>query len=74
MSIFDDYELGRSDDTLQIESREDNQAVVTEMAQQSRHSIEIISRSLDPALYDFVYFVVQFGLLKLRAWAQIFPK
>ncbi len=57
MSIFDDYELGRSDDTLQIESREENQAAVTKMAQQSRHSIEIISRELDPALYDSVDFV-----------------
>ena len=57
MGIFEDYELGRSDESVQIESRDENQDAVTCMAQQSRHSVEIISRDLDPAIYDSEDFV-----------------
>ena len=57
MLNFDDFELGRTDDTVTIDSREENQSAVLRMAQQSSWTIEIISRELDPDLFDRVEFV-----------------
>lgn len=57
MLNFDNFELGRTDDTVTIDSREENQNAILSMAQQSKWTIEIISRDLDPDLFDRVEFV-----------------
>lgn len=57
MYILDDYELGRTEDTIKIESREDNQIAVSRMAQQCKTTIDIISRDLDPDLFDTIEFI-----------------
>lgn len=57
MHTFDDYELGRTDDTVRIENREENVHAITKMASQCRYTIEIISRELEPAIFDTVEFV-----------------
>lgn len=54
MLSFDDFELGRTDDTVTVDSREENQNAVLKMARQSKWTIEIISRELDPDLFDRV--------------------
>ena len=56
MHIFDNYELGRTEDVIKIDSREDNCNAVLKMAQQSRHTIDILSRELDPDLFDTIEF------------------
>ena len=57
MHILDDYELGRTEDTIKIDSREENQNAVLKMAQQCQRSIDIISRELDPDLFDTIEFI-----------------
>ena len=57
MPIFDDYELGRTDEIIQIDSREDNCIAVQKMAKQSQRTIDILSRELDPDLFDSIEFV-----------------
>jgi hypothetical protein len=57
MYKFDDYTLGRTDETVQLENRDENRIAALRMVQQSRHSIAIISRTLAPEVYDNVEFV-----------------
>ena len=52
MQTFDKYELGRTDETVDITTREENRIAVVKMAQSCQRTIEIISRELDPALFD----------------------
>lgn len=52
MRTFDDYELGRTDDTIKIDTRQENIHAVLSMARQTRNTMEIISRDLDPDLFD----------------------
>ena len=52
MQTFEKYDLGRTDDAVDIGSREENCIAVTKMAQQCQRTIEIISRELDPDLFD----------------------
>jgi hypothetical protein len=57
MHTFDNYTLGRTDDSVMIESREENRLATIRMIQQCRSSIEIISRELDPEIYDTQEFI-----------------
>lgn len=57
MYTFDNYELGRTADSVTIESREENRLATNRMTQQSRNSIEIISRDLDSQIYDTQDFI-----------------
>lgn len=57
MPIFDDYELGRTDEIITIDSRKDNRIAILKMAQQCRRTIDILSRELDPDLFDTVDFI-----------------
>ena len=57
MPIFDDYELGRTDEIIKIDSREDNCIAVLKMALQCRRTIDILSRELDPDLFDTIEFI-----------------
>lgn len=56
MHILDDHELGRTDDVIKIDSREDNQIAIFKMAQQCNRTIDILSRELDPDLFDTIEF------------------
>ena len=57
MLTFDKYELGRTDDTVEISLRNENRAAALTMARQSRRTLEILSRKLDPDIYDTIEFV-----------------
>ena len=57
MHTFDHHELGRTDETVKLELREESQAAITRMAQQCSRSIDIISRDLDPDLFDTAEFL-----------------
>ena len=57
MYTFDNYELGRTEDKVTIESREENRLATIRMGQQSRNSIDIISRTLDSHIYDNQEFI-----------------
>lgn len=52
MFIKEDYELGYRDEELQIQTREENTEVHACMVSQSRRYLDIISRELDPQIYD----------------------
>ena len=52
MYQFDQYTLGKSDLELSLDNREDNRLATLEMLRQARLRIEIISRDLDPSVYD----------------------
>ena len=57
MQTFQDYELGRHDEVVRINTREENQLAVSRMVEQCKISIDIISRELDPDLFDRIEFV-----------------
>ena len=57
MQTFEDCELGVTEDEFSIELREENQLAVARMAQQCQSSIEIVSRDLDPDLFDTNEFI-----------------
>jgi len=57
MYTFDNYELGVTDDSVTIESRDEIRFATIKMVQQSRDSIEIISRDLDSQIYDTQEFI-----------------
>ena len=52
MQTFEKYELGHTDETVDIGTRDENRIAVVKMAQQCQRTIEIISRELDPDLFD----------------------
>ena len=57
MHMFENHELGRTDELIRIETSKENRHAIEIMAQQCHRSIEIISRSLDPKIYDTVKFL-----------------
>ena len=57
MPELNEHELGVSDNLLKLESCEENREVALSMAQQARQSIEIISRLLDPSIYNTTEFI-----------------
>ncbi|MBF8269153.1 MAG: uncharacterized protein HW386_862 [Gammaproteobacteria bacterium] len=52
MQTFENNQLGQTDDTIDIASRDENRLAVVKMTQQCQRTIEIISRQLDPDLFD----------------------
>ena len=52
MFIKEDHELGYRDEEFQIQTREDNAEAHAHMVSQSRRYLDIISRDLDPHVYD----------------------
>ncbi|MFT7458213.1 MAG: hypothetical protein ACI909_000886 [Planctomycetota bacterium] len=74
MYTFDNYQLGINDDEVRISTSEEHLRSATLMAQQSRRSICIISRELDPHVYnlpDFVEAVKKTLLANRRANVRI---
>lgn len=57
MQNFEDCELGQTEDEFSIELREENRCAVTRMAEQGQSSIDIVSRELDPDLFDTKDFI-----------------
>jgi len=52
MMQFDQYILGQTDSEIDLDSREDNRLATLAMLKQARSRVEIISRDLDPSIYD----------------------
>ena len=57
MYTFDNYELGRTEDSVTIETREENRLATIRMVRQCKNSFEIISRHLDSQIYDTQEFI-----------------
>jgi hypothetical protein len=58
MNNFADYKLGESsDETLKIETRQESAAATLELVKQCQLKLAIISRELDPFVYDTTEFV-----------------
>lgn len=57
MYTFEKYKLGINDDEVLISTSGEHLRAATLMAQQSRRNISIISRELDPLVYDVADFV-----------------
>lgn len=57
MNNFDDYKIGVNNKLLQLENCEENRQLATIMVQQSRYSLEIISRLLDPMIFNTPEFI-----------------
>ncbi len=67
MYSFDDYILAESNDLILVETREDNHLAAIQLAQQCIRNLEIISRKLDPAIYDTPDFVEALKQLALKS-------
>jgi hypothetical protein len=67
MEKFDKYILGETDDDVQIETSEDNRIATLRMTEQASRSIDIISRNLDPAIYNTPEFVEAAKQLVLKS-------
>jgi hypothetical protein len=48
----DDFTLGENRELLELSSREEHRTLGLHMLNQARHSIDIISRNLDPTIFD----------------------
>jgi len=57
MPELNEHTLGVSDILLELGSCEENREVALSMAQQSRRTIDIISRLLDPPIYNTTEFI-----------------
>lgn len=57
MYTFDNHELGHTEDSVTIESREENRLATIKISLQCRNSIEIVSRELDSPIYDTPEFI-----------------
>jgi len=66
MYSFDDYKLAETSELIEVETREDNHLAVVQLAQQCRRNLEIISRDLDPTIFDTPDFVEAVKLLVLN--------
>jgi len=66
MYDIEDYRLGETDKLLQLETRADNIQVANHMANQCQRSLYIISRKLDPAVFDTTEFTDAVKYLALR--------
>lgn len=62
----DDYVLGESRAAIEISDRQSLQRIVLSMARQSTRTLDLLSRHLDPALYDTAEFVDAVRALALR--------
>jgi len=74
MHKFDNYKLGESEEEINIDTIDDNVNSTLTMAQQATRSIDIISRKLDPAIYntpEFIQAVKQLIIGSSRARVRI---
>ncbi len=66
MYDIEDYRLGETDKVIQLENRDENILVTNHMAKQCQRSLNIISRNLDPVVFDTVEFADAVKYLALR--------
>jgi hypothetical protein len=66
MYDIEDYRLGETNKLLQLETRADNIQVANHMANQCQRSLFIISRKLDPTVFDTTEFADAVKYLALR--------
>ena len=66
MHDIEDYRLGETDRLLTLEKRAENILVTNHMAKQCRRSLNIISRELDPLVFDTEEFADAVKYLALR--------
>lgn len=66
MYDIEDYRLGETDKLLQLENRAENILVTNHMAKQCQRTLNIISRNLDPVIFDTEEFVDAVKYLALR--------
>ena len=57
MTNFNDYKIGVNNKLLQLESFEENRQLATVMVQQARYTLDIISRLLDPLVFNSPEFI-----------------
>jgi len=57
MIRFENYRLGEHNDVVEISTAEEHRVAARMMAQQCHHSIDIVSRELDPPIFDAPEFV-----------------
>ena len=67
MNPFEGFELGRTTNSVKIDSAEQQAMAARMLAEQSRMNIDILSRELDPAAYDTPEFVDAVKKLALRS-------
>jgi len=66
MQDIEDYRLGETDKVLQLEKRAENILVANHMANQCQRTLNIISRELDPLVFDTEEFSDAVKYLALR--------
>lgn len=66
MQDIEDYRLGETDKVLQLEKRAENISVANHMANQCQRTLNIISRELDPLVFDTAEFADAVKYLALR--------
>ncbi len=66
MHDIEECRLGETDKVLQLEKRTDNILVTNHMAKQCHRTMNIISRTLDPVVFDTAEFVDAVKYLALR--------
>ncbi len=66
MHDIEDYRLGETDRVLQLGKRNENILVINHMAKQCHRSLDIISRELDPLVFDTEEFADAVKYLVLR--------
>jgi hypothetical protein len=74
MHTFQEHKLGETEDRVQIETAAHHRLAAIRMAQQARRQIEIVSRDLEPAVYDtpeFVEALKRLALANKRARVRI---
>ena len=57
MTTFNEYKIGVNNKLLQLESCEENRQLATILVQQTRYTLEIISRLLDPMIFNTPEFI-----------------
>ena len=66
MHDIEDHRLGEANKLLQLETRADNIQIANHIANQCQKSLHIISRNLDPVVFDTVEFADAVKYLALR--------
>jgi len=54
---FNNYQVGKDEELIQLKSWDENRSLAPLMVQQARRSLEIISRLLDPPIFDTPEFI-----------------
>ncbi len=67
MDNFDDYILGETDEEISLETSDHSRAISIQMIDACRRNLDIISRDLDPCIYDTTEMLDAIKKLALRS-------